>query len=323
MITNIINHDFLIEQGEFAIPSRLKRIAQKIANDSLEIYKQERIDFEPGWFNLVSLLHQRGELSVKEAANQLGVSHPAIIQTISKLKAKNYVKTLSSSEDSRVTLVRLTELGNNSYQLFKSAAQKIEISIKELIDEIDPNFMLHLNQIEEKLISKSVLARVLEKNKSEQIKNVKVIKYTKEYHNEFYKLNADWLNKYFEIEEEDEKVLTDPARYFIKSGGEIFFALVNGKVAGTCGVNKIDKKIFELSKMAVAEEYQGRQVGKKLALTAIGYAYEKGASRIVLETSPKLKTAINLYENLGFKIIEESTLSKYKRTLFKMELKLK
>jgi len=323
MPTDKINQDFLIEQGEFAIPSRLKRIAQKIANDSLEVYKQERIDFEPGWFNLVSLIHQKGELSVREAADQLRVSHPAVIQTITKLKAKNYVKTSSSINDSRVTLVKLTELGNNSYHLFKSAAQKIEVSIKELIDEVDPNFMLHLNQIEEKLISKSVLARVLEKNKSEQIKNVKVIKYNNEYHQEFYRLNAEWLKKYFEIEEEDEKVLADPVKYFIKSGGEIFFALVNGKIAGTCGVNKIDKKTFEVSKMAVSEEYQGRQVGKKLALTAIGFAYEKSANRIVLETSPKLKAAINLYEKLGFKIIDKNIPSKYKRTLFIMELKLK
>jgi ribosomal protein S18 acetylase RimI-like enzyme/DNA-binding MarR family transcriptional regulator len=323
VITNKSSRDFLIEQGEFAIPSRLKRIAQKIANDSLEIYKQEQIDFEPGWFNFVSLLHQKGELSVMEIAHQLRISHPAIVQTISKLKAKNYVKTSSSSTDSRVTLVKLTELGNNSFHLFKSAAQKIEGSIKELIDEVDPNFMLHLNQIEEILISKGVLARVLDKNKSEQINNVKVMRYADEYRHEFYRLNAEWLKKYFEIEEEDEKILADPMRYFLKSGGEIFFAFVNGKIAGTCGVNKIDKRTFELSKMAVSEEYQGRQVGKKLALTAIGYAYEKGANRIVLETSPKLKAAINLYEKLGFKIIEETTPSKYKRTVFKMELKLK
>jgi len=75
--------------------------------------------------------------------------------------------------------------------------------------------------------------------------------------------------------------------------------------------------------MAVSEEFQGMQIGKKLALTAIGYAYEKGANRIVLETSPKLKAAINLYENLGFQLIEKTAPSKYKRTLFKMELKLK
>lgn len=323
MLTNIARQDFLIEQGEFAIPSRLKRIAQKIANDSLEVYKREHVDFEPGWYNLVSMLHQKGELSVKEIANQLRVTHPAVIQTIAKLKSKNYVETLMSVNDNRITLVKLTEMGNKSFHLFKSAAQKIEFSIKELIEEVDPNFMLHLNQIEERLRNKSVLARVLKKNKSEQLKNIKIIKYSDEYREEFRRLNSEWLKKYFEIEVEDEKILSDPVGYFIKSGGEIFFALINGKIAGTCGVNKIDKKTFEISKMAVSEEYQGMQVGKKLALTAIGYAYEKGAIRIVLETSPKLKAAINLYENLGFQLIKEAAPSNYKRTLFKMELKLK
>jgi DNA-binding MarR family transcriptional regulator/predicted GNAT family N-acyltransferase len=323
VLTDKLDQDFLIKQGEFAIPSRLKRVAQKIANDSVDVYKGERIDFEPGWYNLVSLLHQKGELPIKEIANQLRVTHPAIVQTITKLKAKNYVETLTSINDSRITLVKLTEVGNKSYDLFKSAAQKIEVSIKELIDEVDPNFMLHLNQLDEKLRSNGVLARVLKKNKSEQIKNVKIIRYADKYREEFRRLNFEWLKKYFEIEEEDKKVLADPVRYFIKNGGEIFFALVNGKIAGTCGVNKIDKKTFELSKMAVTEAFQGMQAGKKLALTAIGYAYEKGANRIVLETSPKLKAAMNLYENLGFQLIEGTFSSKYKRTLFKMELKLK
>jgi ribosomal protein S18 acetylase RimI-like enzyme len=98
---------------------------------------------------------------------------------------------------------------------------------------------------------------------------------------------------------------------------------MDNNVAGTCAVKKINRKLFELSKMAVSELYQGKQIGKKLALTAIGFAYEKGAHKINLETSPKLKAAINLYKKLGFEILPEMYPTNYKRTLFEMELKLR
>jgi ribosomal protein S18 acetylase RimI-like enzyme len=75
--------------------------------------------------------------------------------------------------------------------------------------------------------------------------------------------------------------------------------------------------------MAVTEKAQGKQAGKKLALAVIGFAYSKGAKSVILETSSILRTAISLYESIGFKNVPGSFDSKYSRTTLRMKLDLK
>jgi ribosomal protein S18 acetylase RimI-like enzyme len=88
-------------------------------------------------------------------------------------------------------------------------------------------------------------------------------------------------------------------------------------------VLRIDNTTYELAKMGVTEMAQGRQIGKKLALTAIGYAVEKGAVKLKLYTSTKLNAALNLYRGLDFVEVKGELNDRYNRELILMELDLK
>lgn len=315
--------DFQSEVGAYALSNRLKRLSDYLIADTNRIYKSNSVEFDQGLHNTLHLLSVKGELSIKQISEYLKVTHPAIVQVVNKLINKKFAVSFDFPSDKRVTIVKLTKKGKEVYESFQSIADKINLCYKEIINEVDSKFLITIGLIEDKVKFKSVYERVIELMKKDQIKNVKIVKYSSEYQQKFKELNLEWLNKYFEVEAEDEKALNNPESYYIKNGGEIFFAILNENICGTCAVKKIDSKTYELSKMAVPEIYQGKQVGKKLALTAIGYAYERGAAKIVLETSPKLINAINLYKKLGFEIVNEDNLSNYKRALFKMELKLK
>ena len=158
------------------------------------------------------------------------------------------------------------------------------------------------------------------------IQEINIIPYTRKYKSDFAKLNYEWLEKYFKTEKaepEDKRLLNNPEREIIKKDGEIFFAILNDVVVGTCAVLKINDSIYELSKMAVTEKAQGKQIGKKLALTAIGYAVEKGALKLILYTNNKLNAALNLYRRLGFIEVKGEMNDRYKRKLISMELDLK
>jgi len=98
--------------------------------------------------------------------------------------------------------------------------------------------------------------------------------------------------------------------------------LLKDKVVGTVAVCKLNPSTYELSKMAVTEEVQGKQIGKKLALTSIGFAVDNNAERLVLSTNVKLTAAINLYKSLGFEIVPNVDDYRYKRELIYMELNL-
>ena len=59
-----------------------------------------------------------------------------------------------------------------------------------------------------------------------------------EYKLDFKALNLQWIKKYFRVEEEDRKILENPKSYVIDRGGQIFFAINDGKSSCTASRNK-------------------------------------------------------------------------------------
>lgn len=153
------------------------------------------------------------------------------------------------------------------------------------------------------------------------MEKIEIFKYHPDYKKYFKYLNMEWLQKFFVIEPIDEIVLSNPEE-ILNKGGQIFFAKLNDEVVGTCALLKLDDNLYELAKMAVRPEAQGKKIGKTLAIYAINYAKEEGVKEIVLESNTILKTAINLYYKLGFKEVPGYVSSKYIRSNIKMKLNL-
>ncbi len=132
---------------------------------------------------------------------------------------------------------------------------------------------------------------------------VKIIAYDPQYKNAFKTLNEEWIKTFFTMEAGDYKLLDNPEEHIINKGGHIVFALLNNKPVGTCALVKIsDRPLrFELSKMAVSPEAQGKKIGYLVGKALIEKAKELGAESIFLETNSILVPAIRLYEKLGFK----------------------
>ncbi|MGC4021662.1 MAG: GNAT family N-acetyltransferase [Cyclobacteriaceae bacterium] len=147
-----------------------------------------------------------------------------------------------------------------------------------------------------------------------------VISYKPEHQPWFEKLNRDWIEKYFWMEPIDFEVLQHPEEHIIKKGGIIFMGIFNKEIAGTAAVKFVEQGVYEFTKMAVDEKFQGKKIGKAIAAAAIEWAKIKGATRIILYSNTKLETAIGMYRKLGF--IEVPLDGPYKRSDIKMELKL-
>ena len=92
---------------------------------------------------------------------------------------------------------------------------------------------------------------------------LKIIPFHSKYTQDFYNLNVEWLEKYFYVEPYDEKVLSNPQKHIIETGGYIFFIKNETKIIGTIAL--IDQQTyFELSKMAILPEYRGQKMGQKI-----------------------------------------------------------
>lgn len=154
-----------------------------------------------------------------------------------------------------------------------------------------------------------------------KIKKMKVVKYKTEFQKHFERLNKAWLNKYFEVEPLDEKLLSQPEESILKNGGHILFVEHQGQIIGTVALIFVKQGVYELAKMAVDEAFQGIGAGKFLCSSAIEEAKKLNAEKLILFTNSKLKTAINIYHKFGFKDVPINE-QQFKRANIKMELLL-
>ena len=136
----------------------------------------------------------------------------------------------------------------------------------------------------------------------------------------FERLNREWIEKFFTMEHPDYAMLQNPDEHIISKGGQIFMALWNGEVVGTVAMKPVGQQIWEMTKMAVTANFQGKKIGRGLAETAIAWARHSGGQKIVLYSNTMLGSAMALYERLGFREIPVD--GPYKRTNIKMELVL-
>ncbi|MBC7507564.1 MAG: GNAT family N-acetyltransferase [Ferruginibacter sp.] len=151
---------------------------------------------------------------------------------------------------------------------------------------------------------------------------IEIIPFTDNLAINFAELNKAWLKKYFEVEPKDEQMLGNPQKYYIEEGGFIYFAMYKGEIAGTIALLKVNETIFELSKMAVDEKFQGKNIGNKLIAHCLEEAKRLNLDKIILYSNTTLGPAIHLYEKFGFREIVGFK-SDYKRANIKMELALK
>ena len=150
--------------------------------------------------------------------------------------------------------------------------------------------------------------------------NLKIVPFNKDYKSAFEFLNRAWIEEYFIMEEEDLKTLQNPETYILEDGGEVFFAILDGEVVGTAAMIQTDKGIYELAKMAVAKQFQGLCIGKKLLRRCVDFSKEREATEIFLITNDSLKPALSLYLSFGFVLNDQNDDNRYERGNTKMNL---
>jgi N-acetylglutamate synthase-like GNAT family acetyltransferase len=154
-----------------------------------------------------------------------------------------------------------------------------------------------------------------------EIDTLEIVSYQDKYKSDFERLNREWIEEFFKMEDEDFHTLQHPESYVIAKSGEIFFfALLDQEVIGTAAMIPTSDKVFELAKMAVRKDVQGRGIGKLLLERCISFAKERKALEIFLLTNDVLKSALNLYLSTGFVLNHEYDDERYERGNTKMNL---
>ena len=159
---------------------------------------------------------------------------------------------------------------------------------------------------------------------------IRIVTYEPRYKDDFIRLNKQWIETYFRLEQSDLDTFAHIDDSIIGRGGQIFLAADEadgeyqsaGHIVGCCALKPHpETDCHELAKMAVAPEAQGKGIGRKLGEALLDYAKSHGVKRIFLEGNTRLEASIALYRKLGFKDIPLEG-NAYERCDILMALKL-
>lgn len=311
--------------GKMAIGSRLRLLTSIITEDAAKIYELYDVEnFSPKWFPVFFVLHD-SEKTITEIAQEIRHSQPSVTKIVKEMLKTGLIENKEDKEDKRRKVVGLTTIGHDlASRMISQQCIDIERAIDSIISESNHNLWEAIAEWEYLLNDKPLYIRVKEQKKLRESEQVEIVDYTHQHKSIFRKLNEQWISKYFELEETDIKSLNNPEEYIINKGGAILVAQYNGNPVGVCALVKMKDPIydFEVAKMAVSPEAQGKSIGWLLGKAIIQKAKDFGAEKIYLESNTVLKPAINLYIKLGFKKITGRH-TPYNRCNIQMELILK
>ena len=310
--------------GQMAIGSRLKLLSDKLMKDAEKVFQLYKVDLKPKGFPVYYCLSDEREgQSITAIAENIGQSHPSVIKIVREMAQKGLLTEQKDEKDGRRNLIRLTSKGSDISRNIALQYQDVDKAVGNLLDQTKHNLWLGLQEFEYHLKKKSMYHRIVQQKKLRESSSIRITDYEPGHHAAFRDLNEEWIVKYFKLEDADRRALNNPKEYILDKGGLILVAKENEHILGVCALIKMHDGSYdyELAKMAVSPEAQGKGIGHLLGCAVIERAKELGAKSLYLESNTVLKPAISLYQKLGFNKIHHRP-TPYERCNIQMELVL-
>jgi DNA-binding MarR family transcriptional regulator len=152
--------DYSGAYGAAALGARLRRVSERIDREATAVYQQAGIRFEQRWMAPVSLLTERGEMSVSEIAQALRITQPSVSQTLSSLHAEGFVAEKADSRDARRRIQFLTKAGTAFVVQVEGIWESLTITAREL-DREAGDVVSSLDRLEKALDRTSLFERAL------------------------------------------------------------------------------------------------------------------------------------------------------------------
>jgi GNAT superfamily N-acetyltransferase/DNA-binding MarR family transcriptional regulator len=294
---------YLDNLGFLGFGTKLKLLADKIMQQAGNVYKECGIDFEARWFTTFNLIAtSREPITISEIANQLSMTHPAIIKITNALINQNLIVSQTGKTDKRKRILSVSKEGYMLCKRLEPVWRAFSLATRELFEDSGIDLLSVIANVDNALTDKTLTTRVVQQYKRIQADRIVIIEFNSELKPYFKLLNIEWLKDYFEVEDRDNEILSNPEQEILAKNGQIYFATVEDEIVGTGAIYQLEPSIFMISKMAVAKSAQNQGVGKKILGSLIDFAKSRNGKEVVLLTDEKLQSAMKLYHKFGFMI---------------------
>jgi len=284
--------DVLALEGAVMLGSRLKRLAERLQAGAERIAADCGLPTQPSQMPLLTALYRQGPMTVSDAVQALGISQPAVTRILSHLVEMGLVETSRDARDQRSKTISLSPVGFETMELATTVLwPRLRAAVGEVCDV--PVLLGLIEATERALADQSLDQRPRG--------GLAIRRFTDELADDFYRINAEWIDDMYRLEPTDIDVLKNPRERIIEPGGDILF-VEDPKlgIVGTCALQKTGERQFELTKMGVLEKARGKKAGEFLLGAIIARAHAIGCDRLYLLSNAKSAAAIHLYEKMGF-----------------------
>lgn len=293
---------YLASLGKLALGSRLKALSDHFYGAVDEVYQARGARIESRWMPVLRYLWDAGPSSVTEVADAIGQTHSAVSQLTDKLVRAGMLRRRRDPADGRRTVLLLTDKATGALAELGPLWCAVRRGVSASLGEHAARLMDALAACEAALQERPVAAAMLAEHDTIMATPLEILPYEPALREHFYRLNAQWLERYFRIEDIDRTVLSDPERYILQSGGAIFFARLGEDIIGTCALLQEAPGVYELTKMGVDETFRGLGAGRRLLDAAIAEFHRRQGRTLFLESNSRLKLALGMYERAGFRM---------------------
>jgi len=154
--------DFISELAELAMATRLKRLSERLTQDVNKIYKELNFDFEAKWYLVLELLSRKKTLSIVDIADDLKLTHPAIVQFVDQMLKAKLITASKDSKDKRKRLVTLSANGKKLLVQLTPVLAILKAENERWLSEADANLLVIMGQLEKALDERSLYQRLKE-----------------------------------------------------------------------------------------------------------------------------------------------------------------
>ncbi|MBE1158992.1 bifunctional helix-turn-helix transcriptional regulator/GNAT family N-acetyltransferase [Dyella acidiphila] len=293
---------YLSDLGKLALGSRLKALSDHFYGAVDEVYQARGARIESRWMPVLRYLSDTGPSAVTEVAEAIGQTHSAVSQLADKLVRAGMLRRRRDPADGRRSVLQLTDKARSALAELGPLWCAVRRGVSASLGEEAERLLEALGACEEALRQRPIAAAMLAEHDAIMATPVDIVPFAPALREHFYRLNAQWLERYFRIEEIDQAVLRDPERYVLEPGGAIFFARLGEEVIGTCALLQESPGVYELTKMGVDETFHGLGAGRRLLDAAIAEFRRRKGTTLFLESNSRLKPALGMYERAGFRM---------------------
>ncbi len=206
--------DLLAGLGVGFLGSRLKRLAERMQADAAEVARSLDLPVQPAQMSLLLAIRLHGPIAVGELAERLQLAQPTVTRALGA--QGDYVEARPSPGDGRTRRLALSPAGEALLvRVQTELLARIEPAAAELVAGLPGDFMQGLAKVETRLAERSLLGRITAAGPPAMW----VRDFSDDLAEAFHRINAEWIQAMFSLEENDVALLTRPRELILDKAG--------------------------------------------------------------------------------------------------------